>query len=52
MRSPRELSPFLYFGADRAVELLRRTVTVDDLPQPYETPIEALAPEFEDLAQP
>ncbi len=39
-------------SADRAVELLRGTVTADDLPRPYETPIEALAPEFEDLAQP
>ncbi len=36
-------------SADRAVELLRRTVTIDDLPRPYEMPIEALAPEFEDL---
>jgi Zn-dependent peptidase ImmA (M78 family)/DNA-binding XRE family transcriptional regulator len=36
-------------SADRAIELLRGTVTLDDLPRPYETPIEALAPEFEDL---
>lgn len=36
-------------SADRAIELLRRTVTLDDLPRPYEMPIEALAPEFEDL---
>ena len=36
-------------SADRAIELLRRTVTVDELPRPYEMPIEALAPEFEDL---
>ncbi len=36
-------------SADRAIELLRRTVTIDDLPRPDEMPIEALAPEFEDL---
>jgi hypothetical protein len=36
-------------SADRAVELLRGTVTVDDLPKPFEVPIEALAPEFEDM---
>jgi Zn-dependent peptidase ImmA (M78 family)/DNA-binding XRE family transcriptional regulator len=36
-------------SADRAVELLRGTVTIDDLPRPYEMPVEALAPEFEDL---
>lgn len=39
-------------SADRAVELLRRTVTVDDLPRPHEMPIEALVPEFENLGQP
>jgi Zn-dependent peptidase ImmA (M78 family)/transcriptional regulator with XRE-family HTH domain len=32
-------------SADRAIELLRRTVTVDDLPRPMETPIEALTPD-------
>ena len=36
-------------SADRAVELLRQTVTVEDLPRPHETPIVALAPEFEDI---
>lgn len=36
-------------SADRAIELLRRTVTAEDLPRPYEMPIEALAPEFEKL---
>jgi Zn-dependent peptidase ImmA (M78 family)/transcriptional regulator with XRE-family HTH domain len=35
--------------ADRAVELLRRTVTAEELPRPHEMPIEALAPEFEDI---
>jgi Zn-dependent peptidase ImmA (M78 family)/DNA-binding XRE family transcriptional regulator len=39
-------------GADRAIELLRRTITIDDLPRPHETPIEALAAEFEDLESP
>jgi Zn-dependent peptidase ImmA (M78 family)/transcriptional regulator with XRE-family HTH domain len=39
-------------GADRAIELLRRTVTIDDLPRPHETPIGALAAEFEDLESP
>ncbi|MBO3745209.1 ImmA/IrrE family metallo-endopeptidase [Streptosporangiaceae bacterium NEAU-GS5] len=39
-------------SADRTIELLRRTVTRDDLPRPYEMPVEALAPEFEDLGQP
>lgn len=34
-------------SAERAVELLRGTVTLDDLPRPYEMPIEALAPEFD-----
>lgn len=34
---------------DRAIELLRRTVTVEDLPRPHEMPIEALAPEFENI---
>jgi Zn-dependent peptidase ImmA (M78 family)/transcriptional regulator with XRE-family HTH domain len=38
-------------SADRAIELLRRIVTIDDLPRPYEMPIEALASEFEDLGQ-
>jgi hypothetical protein len=31
-------------NADRTIELLRKTVTIDDLPRPYEMPIEALAP--------
>jgi Zn-dependent peptidase ImmA (M78 family)/DNA-binding XRE family transcriptional regulator len=39
-------------SADRTVELLRRTVTRDDLPRPHEIPIGALAPEFGDLGQP
>lgn len=38
-----------FISADRAVELLRRTVTIDDLPRPHEMPIGALAAEFEDL---
>lgn len=38
-------------SADRTVELLRHTVTLDDLPRPHEVPIDALAPEFEDLGQ-
>src|SRR5260370_4156155 len=38
-------------SADRAIELLRRTVAVDDLPRPYDLPIEALAPEFDDLGR-
>jgi Zn-dependent peptidase ImmA (M78 family)/transcriptional regulator with XRE-family HTH domain len=33
----------------RAIELLRRTVTIEDLPRPHEMPIEALAAEFEDI---
>jgi Zn-dependent peptidase ImmA (M78 family)/DNA-binding XRE family transcriptional regulator len=36
-------------SGDRAVELLRRTVTVDELPKPFDTPIDALVCEFEDL---
>jgi Zn-dependent peptidase ImmA (M78 family)/DNA-binding XRE family transcriptional regulator len=36
-------------SADRAVELLRGTVTRDDLPRPHDTPVAALTPEFEDL---
>lgn len=36
-------------SADRAVELLRGTVTVEDLPRPHETPIEALAPDFDEI---
>lgn len=36
-------------SADRAVELLRRTINRDDLPRPHEMPIEALVHEFEDL---
>ena len=35
---------------DRAVELLRGTVTADDLPRPHEMPLEALAADFEALA--
>ena len=37
-------------SADRTVELLRRTVTAEELPRPYETPVEAFAPEFEDVS--
>ncbi|MBI3687920.1 MAG: ImmA/IrrE family metallo-endopeptidase [Actinobacteria bacterium] len=33
-------------SADRAIELLRGTATVDDLPRPSEMPIEALVNEF------
>jgi Zn-dependent peptidase ImmA (M78 family)/DNA-binding XRE family transcriptional regulator len=36
-------------SGDRAVELLRRTVAVDELPKPFDTPVDALAGEFEDL---
>jgi len=36
-------------SADRAIELLRRTITVDDLPTPHEIPIDALVSEFDDL---
>jgi Zn-dependent peptidase ImmA (M78 family) len=36
-------------SADRVIELLRRTVTVDELPPPHETPIEALTPDFESI---
>jgi Zn-dependent peptidase ImmA (M78 family)/DNA-binding XRE family transcriptional regulator len=38
-------------SADRAVELLRRTVTAEELPPPHETPLEALATEFDDIGQ-
>jgi Zn-dependent peptidase ImmA (M78 family)/transcriptional regulator with XRE-family HTH domain len=34
-------------SADRVVELLHGSVTLDDLPTPHQMPIEALAPEFE-----
>lgn len=37
-------------SADRAIELLRDTVAADELPQPHEMPIEALANEFENLS--
>lgn len=37
---------------DRAIELLRGTITVDDLPRPHEMPMEALAPEFEEIDRP
>jgi Zn-dependent peptidase ImmA (M78 family)/DNA-binding XRE family transcriptional regulator len=33
-------------GADRAVELLRETISADDLPAPHELPMEALAGDF------
>jgi Zn-dependent peptidase ImmA (M78 family)/transcriptional regulator with XRE-family HTH domain len=36
-------------SADRTIELLRRTVTAEDLPRPYEMPINALATEFENI---
>nr|MDT0658950.1 ImmA/IrrE family metallo-endopeptidase [Micromonospora sp. DSM 115978] len=36
-------------SADRAVELLRRTVSTDELPTPQRMPIEALTAEFEDV---
>jgi Zn-dependent peptidase ImmA (M78 family) len=36
-------------SADRVVELMRGTLTEDDLPRPHEMPIDALAPEFEEL---
>lgn len=36
-------------SSDRAVELLRQTVTSEDLPAPHEIPLEALAPEFEEI---
>ena len=35
--------------SDRLVELLRQTVAVDDLPPPFDTPIESLDAEFESL---
>lgn len=37
-------------SADRTVELLRRTITADELPPPHEMPVEALACEFEDIS--
>lgn len=37
-------------SADRTVELLRSTVSADELPRPHEIPIDALAPDFEDLS--
>jgi Zn-dependent peptidase ImmA (M78 family)/transcriptional regulator with XRE-family HTH domain len=36
-------------GADRAVELLRGTISAEDLPPHKEIPMEALAPEFDHL---
>lgn len=36
-------------SADRTTELLRNTVTADDLPRPLDTPVDALMTEFEDL---
>jgi Zn-dependent peptidase ImmA (M78 family)/transcriptional regulator with XRE-family HTH domain len=36
-------------SADRVIDLLWRTVNVDDLPVPRETPIEALTPDFESI---
>jgi Zn-dependent peptidase ImmA (M78 family)/DNA-binding XRE family transcriptional regulator len=36
-------------SADRTIELLRRTVKAEDLPRPHETPIDALATEFETI---
>jgi hypothetical protein len=38
-------------SGDRAVELLRGTVVLDDLPRPHETPVGALTPEFDDLGE-
>lgn len=34
-------------GADRAVELLRGTISADDLPAPYELPMEGLGVDFD-----
>lgn len=39
-------------SGERAIELLRKTVTLEQLPRPYDMPIEALVTEFEDLDQP
>ncbi|MBS2962879.1 ImmA/IrrE family metallo-endopeptidase [Actinocrinis puniceicyclus] len=37
-------------SADRTIELLRNTVTAEDLPVANETPLEALKPDFESIA--
>lgn len=37
-------------SADRTVELLRGTVTLEDLPRPLEMPIDALTGEFDEMA--
>jgi Zn-dependent peptidase ImmA (M78 family)/DNA-binding XRE family transcriptional regulator len=36
-------------SADRVIQLMRGTLTHDDLPRPHDVPLEALATEFEEL---
>jgi Zn-dependent peptidase ImmA (M78 family)/transcriptional regulator with XRE-family HTH domain len=36
-------------SADRVVQMMRGTLTEDDLPRPHEIPIDALAAEFQDM---